>query len=139
MLMQAGQNPNAIGKHNVEQRVRKARDERAPSLTVSQGTGERVLGDEMHDEVERSPKPTAETSLPRLVPGLNFVNLTIREATKNDRQAHRLRSRDERTSDHGRSSAGFDAASESRRSISARCSSVTATEADCATMLSQMA
>jgi hypothetical protein len=52
MLMQAGQNPNAIGKHNVEQRVRKARDERAPSLTVSQGTGERVLGDEMHDEVE---------------------------------------------------------------------------------------
>ena len=52
MLMQAGQNPNAIGKHNVEQRVRKARDERAPSLTVSQGTGERVLGDEMHDEAE---------------------------------------------------------------------------------------
>ena len=52
MLMQAGQNPNAIGKHNVEQRVRKARDERTPGLTVSQGTGEWVLGDEMHDEVE---------------------------------------------------------------------------------------
>jgi hypothetical protein len=45
MLMEAGQNPNAIGKHNVEQRVRKARDEHAPSLTVSQWTGERVLGD----------------------------------------------------------------------------------------------
>ena len=77
--------------------------------------------------------------MPCLVPGLDFVNLAIREAAKNDRQAHRLRSRDERTSDHGRSSLGFDAASESRRSISARCSSVTTTEADSATMLSQMA
>ena len=50
--MQAGQNPNAIGKHNVEQRVRKARDKRAPSFAVSQRAGERVFGDEMHDEVE---------------------------------------------------------------------------------------
>jgi hypothetical protein len=52
MLMQTGQNPNAIGKHGIEQRIRKAKDERAPSLTVSQKAGERVLGDEMHDEVE---------------------------------------------------------------------------------------
>lgn len=67
------------------------------------------------------------------------MNLSVREATKNNRQAHRLRSSDERTSDHGRSSVGFDATSASRRSISARCSSVTTTDADSATMLSQMA
>jgi hypothetical protein len=139
MLMQTGQNPYAVRKHDVEQRVRKAGDERAPGVAVSQRAGERMLRDELHDKLERSPKPTPEADLPCLVPGLDFVNLAIREAAKNDRQAHRLRSRDERTSDHGRSSLGFDAASESRRSISARCSSVTTTEADSATMLSQMA
>ena len=137
--MQAGQNPNAIRKDDVEQRVRKARDESAPNLEMSQGTGKRVLGDEVHDEVERSPEATTEASLPCLIPGLDCVNLAVREAAKNDRQTHRLRSRDERTSDHGRSSVGFNAASERRRSISARCSSVTATDADSATMLSQMA
>ena len=101
--------------------------------------GERVLGNEVYDEVEWGPEPTPEADLPRLVPGLAFVNLAIREAAKYDRQAHRLRSRDEQTSDHGRSSEGFEAASASRRSISPRCSSVTATDPDSATMLSQMA
>ena len=52
MLVQAGQNPDAIGKHDVEQGVREARDERAPSVTMSQRAGKRVLGDEVHDEVE---------------------------------------------------------------------------------------
>ena len=138
-LMQAGQNSDAVWKHDVEQRVRKSRDECATGLAVGEGAGERMLRDEMYDEVERRPEPTPETGLPCLVPGLDFVNLLVREATENDRKAHRLRSRDERTWDHGRSSVGFDAASESRRSISARCSSVTATDADSATMLSQMA
>jgi hypothetical protein len=52
MLMKAGQHPDAIRKHDVEECVGKARDERAPSLAVSQRAGERVLGDELHDEVE---------------------------------------------------------------------------------------
>jgi hypothetical protein len=139
MLMETGQNPNAVREHDVEQRVRKAGDERTPSPVVGHGAGEGMLCDEVYDKVKRSPEPTAETALPRLVPCLNFVNLAIREAAQDDRQAHRLRSRDERTSDHGRSSVGLDAASASRLSISARCSSVTATAPDSATMLSQMA
>ncbi len=52
MLVQAGQNPNAIRKHDVEQRVRKTRDERAPGLAVSQSAGKRMLGDKVHDKVE---------------------------------------------------------------------------------------
>jgi hypothetical protein len=139
MLMQAGQNPNAVRKHDLEDCIRKARDERAPSLAVSWRAGQRMLSDEVHDEVERSAEPTSEADLPRLIPSLNSVNLAVGEPAKNDRQAHRLRSRDKRTSGHGRSSEGFEAASASRRSISARCSSVTDTEADSATTLSQMA
>jgi hypothetical protein len=52
MLMQAGQNPNTVRKHDVEQRVRKARDERAPGFAMSQRAGERMLGDELHDKIE---------------------------------------------------------------------------------------
>jgi hypothetical protein len=52
MLMQAGQNLNAVRKHDVEQRVRKARDKRAPGAAVSQGAGERMLRDELHDKLE---------------------------------------------------------------------------------------
>ena len=50
--MEAGQNPDAIGKHDVEQSVGKAGDERTPCLMVGNGAGKRMLGDEMHDEVE---------------------------------------------------------------------------------------
>jgi hypothetical protein len=50
--MQARQNPDAVGKHDVEQRVRKARDEGAMSFAVGEGTGKWMLGDEVHDEVE---------------------------------------------------------------------------------------
>jgi hypothetical protein len=50
--VEAGQNSDAIGKHDVEQSVGKAGDERAPCLAVGNGARERMFGDEMHDEVE---------------------------------------------------------------------------------------
>ena len=52
MLVQAGQNPDAIGKCDVEQRVRETRDERTPRLAMSKRASKRVLGDEVNDEVE---------------------------------------------------------------------------------------
>ena len=50
--MQAGQNPDAIGKHDVEQGVGKAGDERATSLAVGDGAGKGMLCDEVHDDVK---------------------------------------------------------------------------------------
>jgi hypothetical protein len=50
--VQASQDPDAVGEHNVEQRVRKAWDERAAGFAVRQGAGEGMFGDEMHDEIE---------------------------------------------------------------------------------------
>ena len=50
--MKAGQNSNAIREHDVEQRVRKAWDERAPGLAIGDSTGEWMLSDEAHDKVE---------------------------------------------------------------------------------------
>ena len=39
--------------------------------------GERVLAYERDNQVERSPKAKTEPDLPRLVPGLNIVDLEI--------------------------------------------------------------
>ena len=83
--MKTSQDPDAIRKHDVEHRIREARDERAPGLAVRDRAGEGVLGNEPHDEIEGRAEPSTEPRLPCLVPRLDFVNLAFREATKNDR------------------------------------------------------
>jgi len=50
--MQAGQNPDAVGKHDVEQGVGKAGDECATGLAVGECAGKGMLPDEVHDEVK---------------------------------------------------------------------------------------
>ena len=50
--MEAGQSPDAVRKHDVEKRVRKAGDEGAPSVAVGQSAGERMVSDELDDKVE---------------------------------------------------------------------------------------
>jgi len=52
MLLEAGQNTDSVRKHDVKQSVRKARDERAPSLAMGRRASERVLSDEVHHKVE---------------------------------------------------------------------------------------
>jgi hypothetical protein len=62
-LVQTGQYPNPVAKHDVEQGVWKPWDKRARSFAVRHGACEGMLSNEVHDKVERGPEPTPETGL----------------------------------------------------------------------------
>ncbi len=51
-LVQTGHNPNTVGKHDVEQGVRKAWDKCATSFAIRDGACEGVLSDEAHDKIK---------------------------------------------------------------------------------------
>jgi len=81
-MVEARNDTNAIGEYHIEERVRKTREECSPDGLIDERTGEGMLGDEAHNELQGAKKLIAEPGQACLVPGMLLANVLIRKIGK---------------------------------------------------------
>jgi hypothetical protein len=137
--MQNRKYDHPCGRRNVEDKVRKFRNDSPANVPVHERSrlGESACRFQALAKVRQ--KLVAKTWLLRLVPLEDASNVMLRPRAKNDRPRHELRRIRANTSSRVDPESGSASNSASRRSSSSRCHSVSGSAWGAAAMLSQMA